>query len=81
MYDWLTRLSFRLSVLASRRADLLIANSEVGRTDHIAAGMPAAKIIVIPNGIDAERFFHDPDGRVALRREPGDEEARAQAAG
>jgi glycosyltransferase involved in cell wall biosynthesis len=32
--------------------DLIVANSEAGRRDAIARGFPAAKMCVVPNGID-----------------------------
>ena len=68
-YDWLARVEFRLSVALSRFADLIISNSEAGRRYHIAQGYAADRFVVIPNGIDTERFHRDDAGRRALRAE------------
>ena len=48
-------------------ADLIIANSQAGRHDHVAAGYCGARMQVIPNGIDTERFRPDADARQAQR--------------
>lgn len=67
--DWLSRLNFRLSRSAARLADRIIANSEAGAAHHASLGYPHARIRVIPNGIDTERFRFDAAGRVRLRGE------------
>lgn len=59
-YDWLARLNFRLQCLASRFADLIIANSESGRDYHVSQGFPPEKCIVVHSGIDIEEFKPDP---------------------
>ena len=66
-YDWFTRLNFRLQSLASRFADLIIANSEAGREYHFAHGFPAQKCIVIHGAVDTERFKPDQESGRALR--------------
>lgn len=66
-YDRLTALTERASVLFAQGADLIIANSEAGRRDCLAAGHPGTKLIVIPNGIDTKRFAPNRDARVRLR--------------
>ncbi len=43
----------------SRFPDLVIANSFAGRSSHVAEGYPRDHFIVIPNGIDVERFRPD----------------------
>ena len=68
-YDWLSRFSTVLARVLSRTPDLVIVNSRAGFEYAAAHGYPRAKMIVIPNGIDAERFT--PDG--AARRRVRDE--------
>lgn len=68
-YDWLYRVSYRLSCILSRTADLIISNSHAGRKVHVADGYPEKKVIVIPNGIDTARFRPDSKGRERVRRE------------
>jgi len=65
--DWLSRLTFRLSCRLARFADSIIANSEAGAAYHAALGYPAARIRVIHNGIDTQRFRFDASGRDRLR--------------
>jgi glycosyltransferase involved in cell wall biosynthesis len=55
----------------ARFADLVIANSHAGRADVIARGFPAGKVVVIPNGIDTERFQLDPAAGRRFRAEVG----------
>lgn len=70
-YGWLDRLLYRIECRLSRFADLIIANSHAGRDYAIAHGFPAAKLIVIPNGIDVERFCPDPKAREQFRKRLG----------
>lgn len=69
--DWLSRLNFRLSRSAARLTDCIIANSEAGAAYHAALGYPRARMQVIPNGIDVQRFHFDAAGRVRVRDEWG----------
>ncbi len=66
-YDWLTRLTFVLERLLSRFPDLIIANSEAGKEFYVSQGFPARKTIVVPNGIDTERFHPNPGAGKMLR--------------
>jgi glycosyltransferase involved in cell wall biosynthesis len=66
--DRLSALTYRLEAGLSRRADLIIANAEAGRLDAIARGMPADRITLIRNGIDAEAMRPDPAAGRAQRR-------------
>ncbi|HEY3520624.1 MAG TPA: glycosyltransferase [Rhodanobacteraceae bacterium] len=66
--DWLSRASFRLSCRLARFADSIIANSEAGAAYHAALGYPAARIRVVHNGIDTQRFRFDAVGRDRLRQ-------------
>ncbi len=61
----LGKLSFRLNCLLSGWADLIIANSQAGRSYYKKKGYPGERFEVVPNGIDAERFHPTP------RTEPG----------
>jgi glycosyltransferase involved in cell wall biosynthesis len=69
--DWLDKLSFKLNCWMSSFPDVIIANSHAGREYHLSAGYPAGKIVVIPNGIDTERFRPDPKARQRIRLEWG----------
>jgi glycosyltransferase involved in cell wall biosynthesis len=68
-YDRLTRLSYAAERLLSKRADLIIANSRKGRDFAVSTGFPRERMIVIPNGIDTERFRPDREARLAVRRQ------------
>lgn len=70
-YDWLSRRVAYMECRLARFADRIVANSEAGRTYHIAQGFPAGSIIVIPNGIDTGRFHFDAEGRRRVRAEWG----------
>lgn len=70
-YDWLARLSFSASSRLSHCADLIIVNSHCGMEYHSKQGYPLNKMIVIPNGIDTERFKPNAEDRVRLRAEWG----------
>lgn len=70
-YDWLDRLIFELECWLSRFVDLAIVNSHAGRTYHLAHGFPDTKMVVIPNGIDTERFKPDRSAGAAIRSEWG----------
>ena len=68
-YDWLVWVCFKLSCWVSRFADAIISNSHAGRDYYVALGYPAEKTVVIPNGIDTERFHSNPRARDRIRRE------------
>ena len=70
-YDWLAWVEFKLNCWLSIFPDAIIANSHVGREYHVALGYPAEKTVVIPNGIDTERFCPDPLARSRVRAEWG----------
>jgi len=69
--DWLDKVSFKLNCWLSRFPDIIIANSHAGREYHLTVGYPAGKIVVIPNGIDTDRFRPDPKARQRIRSEWG----------
>ncbi len=64
----------RFLVLAARALarfpNLIIANSSAGAADYEAAGYPAARIQVIPNGIDLTDFVRDEAGREEWCKHP-----------
>jgi glycosyltransferase involved in cell wall biosynthesis len=71
-YDWLSRLTYWLERRFSRFPDLIVSNSVAGRRYAVAQGFPAnPRFIVIPNGIDVERFRPYPALREAVRAEWG----------
>jgi glycosyltransferase involved in cell wall biosynthesis len=68
-YGWLSILMFQIECYIARFADLIIVNSEAGKKYHVQQGFPADKTIVIPNGIDTEKFKPDSDARAKVRAE------------
>ncbi|MCX7098538.1 MAG: glycosyltransferase [Methylococcales bacterium] len=70
-YDWLSRLTYRFECLASRYADLVIANSNAGKQYAVANGFRSDTITVVPNGIDTQRFHFNAQGRQHLRAQWG----------
>ncbi len=71
MFDWLARATDSVEPHLARFADRIVVNSEAGRLRAIAAGFPARRMVVLPNGIDTDRFRPDPEGARALRRDWG----------
>ncbi len=68
-YDWVSRLGARVESRLSRFADLIISNSEAGRSHCITRGFPGEHIEVIPNGIRTDVYHPDPEGRRRIREE------------
>lgn len=67
-YDWLSRVGPALDRAVSPLADAVVANSQAARL-LAATRIDARKIVVIPNGIDCERFRPDFAGRAEIRNE------------
>ena len=61
LFRWL---ECRLSVLA----DKVISNSYAGRDEAIKSGFADKQFLVIPNGIDANRFVYNEKSRVSIRK-------------
>jgi glycosyltransferase involved in cell wall biosynthesis len=70
-YDWLARVSYRIEGALSRLADLTIVNSHAGVDYAAAQGFPRRSMLVIPNGIDTERFQPDAKAGCQVRKEWG----------
>lgn len=70
-YDWLSRLSYRIERWLSRYADMILVNSGAGRDYVLMKGFPDHKMIVIPNGIDIEKFCPNPVAKELVRAEWG----------
>ncbi len=68
-YDWLPRRVFQVCAWLSRYADLIIANSYVGKGDHLMHGYAHERFIVIHNGIDTEKFLCLPEAGQPLREQ------------
>jgi glycosyltransferase involved in cell wall biosynthesis len=68
-YDWLARREFELTRALARRPELIIANSHEGAQWHAGQGYPADRMLVVPNGIDVDRFKPDASARVRMRVE------------
>lgn len=70
-YGWVHRIGARLEVAFSKKADLIIVNSEAGRNHLLDQGFPRQKTVFIPNGLDAQSFFIDLDARQRMRDQWG----------
>lgn len=71
LYDWSARFVFRLSCLLSNLPHRIVVNSQSGLAFHRGIGYPADMMVVIPNGIDTDRFQPRPDARGKMRSEWG----------
>jgi len=70
-FDRVSGLSYRVECLLSRRADLIIANSEAGLEYAARHGFPRERMVVVHNGIDTGRFRPRPEERARMRRQWG----------
>ncbi|MCW3063450.1 MAG: glgA3 [Solirubrobacterales bacterium] len=57
--------------LAARRAEAIVAVSEGTARSLVAAGVPSAKITVVPNALDPDEIAFDPRARERWRRDWG----------
>lgn len=67
--DWIDSILASVEIFFSQFADLIVSNSHAGKEYCLSRGFPAAKTIVVPNGIDIERFQPDLAARAKLRNE------------
>lgn len=70
-YDRFSRVTFRIATLLSRAAHQIIVNSWAGREHHAQLGFPHARMEVIPNGVDVQRFRPLEGRRRPVREEWG----------
>jgi glycosyltransferase involved in cell wall biosynthesis len=70
-YSLWTRAVVRLCARFSSLPDAVVMNSETSRAVHQNWGYNTAKVRVIPNGVDVQRFCPDPEARRAVRAELG----------
>jgi glycosyltransferase involved in cell wall biosynthesis len=70
-YGWNARVDRWLQRTLARFPNLIIANAYAGKDHAIRAGYPVGKLIVIPNGIDTERFVPRPELGEPLRQSWG----------
>lgn len=66
-FDRLAGLTFRMEGWLARLPDLIIYNSQAGRAWHEALGYPPHCAVVVPNGIDTDRYRPSPERGAALR--------------
>ena len=66
-YDWLARLSYWTECRFARFANAIVANSNAGMKYAIVNGFPKEKMVVVPNGIDANKFRPDKAAGKQLR--------------
>lgn len=70
-YDRFTGLLHWLSRRLAHRAELVISNSIAGLRDYERGGARPKRSVVIPNGIDCDRFRPDPAMRQRMRESWG----------
>ncbi|BCY16246.1 MAG: glycosyltransferase [Chloroflexi bacterium] len=70
-YDWTASFMYWVEDHLSFRADRVIINSFVGARQAEERGIPSSKIVVIPNGIDTDRFVPSVNLREETRRKLG----------
>lgn len=68
-YDWTWSATFFAERALSWLPDRIVANSNAGREHLAKAGFRTNRLVVIPNGIDTERFRFDPASGATLRTE------------
>lgn len=73
-YDLFSRLTYRIECKLSRFADLIICNSHAGMEYAALHGFPKNRMVVVPNGIDTDRFHFNPEPRARIRSEWGIQE-------
>lgn len=67
--DWLGKLETKLNLWLANSVDLIISNSLAGKEIFKLSSHTADNILVIPNGIDTERFKPNLNKRLATRQQ------------
>jgi glycosyltransferase involved in cell wall biosynthesis len=70
-YSAQLRLTVRACAMLSRRPDAILANSRAGADVHVRKGYRARRLIIVPNGIDTQRYRPDNTARAEVRAELG----------
>lgn len=70
-YGWASRLGYRVECLLSPLPNIIISNSHAGLEHAVEHGFPRERVVVVPNGIDTQRFRPDPALRNSMRRRWG----------
>jgi glycosyltransferase involved in cell wall biosynthesis len=70
-YSIQLKMVVRACAWASRRPDVVLANSRAGGDVHLKAGYRPRRLEIVPNGIDTARFKPDGTVRAGVRSELG----------
>ena len=68
---WLSRAVVHVLSRLSRAPEVVVVNSEVGKTFHASMGYRPRRWHLIPNGFDVKHFRPDSDARADVRQELG----------
>lgn len=69
--NWQRAIPFKLSAWLSRFVPLMVSNSYAGLLFHQNAKFRTQSTQVIPNGINVDRFYPDPEAGLAMRQQLG----------
>lgn len=67
-YGWLERLSYMAERWLSKRAEMIVFNSESGQRSAGQRGLAVSRSVVVPNGIDTDIFIPDAAARERVRQ-------------
>lgn len=67
-YSIFSQFTFYLQKIFSNQIDLAVFNSFQGSSDYLNSGFKFKEVVVIPNGIDSERFKPDFASRIEFRK-------------
>lgn len=68
VYGWVSKIFRSLECKLSRFADLVISNSDAGHKEALLDGFSSKDFLVVPNGIDTEKFQKFPDEGKNIRQ-------------